>query len=137
MPEFKFSYSISVQFEFTGEDLAILFKCSRSHYDGLCKSASHCGGFLWGYINGIQMRRSSQDLEEGRKYTPIENPDEAINLPDFKTLKNIEYLDQRHIDTMMKICELSHLKGVDAAPLSARLLRAFKAIGAESERLNG
>lgn len=142
MPEaaMKFHYSISVEFEFSGEDLAMLFECSRHHYDGLCKAASHAGslGFLWGYINGMQMARSSNDLKEGRKYTPIENPDKAIKLPGFAALKNMEVLDSRHLDTMAKILEQAHLHEfrLKAAELAARIHNAFMSIRTEYERMN-
>lgn len=36
---------------FTASELNTLTRCSKVHYDGVCKDASHVGGFLFGWAN--------------------------------------------------------------------------------------
>lgn len=43
--------SPSFQLTLTQEELAVLLDCSGTHYDGVCKSASLVGGFLYGWKN--------------------------------------------------------------------------------------
>lgn len=36
---------------FTASELYTLTRCSKVHYDGVCKDASNVGGFLFGWAN--------------------------------------------------------------------------------------
>ncbi len=43
-----FSYDISAELLFTADEVRNMLKCSSEHYDGVCRQAGECGGFLWG-----------------------------------------------------------------------------------------
>jgi hypothetical protein len=42
----------SVQVKFTRIEISVLMQLSAMHYDGVCKAAGQCGGFLYGIANG-------------------------------------------------------------------------------------
>ena len=51
MKHTTFAYEISTYVELTGDEIKRLCELSASHYDGLCRSASKVGGFLYGITN--------------------------------------------------------------------------------------
>lgn len=40
-------------FRFTREEVGLMIECSQKHYDAVCKTASECGGFLYGINNKL------------------------------------------------------------------------------------
>ncbi len=68
-----------------------LMQLSQMHYDGICRSASKIGGFLYGWNNMVTFRESQ----------PIKEREPVTASCNFRTL-----------DTLAKICEFlpSHIK---------------------------
>lgn len=44
----------------TKEHVAVLTKLSGSHYDGVCKSASRLGGFIYGWKNLVEFATNDE-----------------------------------------------------------------------------
>nr|WP_319566299.1 hypothetical protein [uncultured Rhodoferax sp.] len=64
----------------TLETVDLLMEMSRHHYDGVCKSASAVGGFIYGWHNSVTFMPESHVRATWRE-----------------------------LDTMLKICEISQL----------------------------
>lgn len=86
---------------FTKTEIAVLTRCSDTHYDLLCKRASCVGGFLFGWYNCL----TSPD----EKY-PNDEPTAAITCL------------SRELDTCLKILEMPPSDVQDAARKLAREL---------------
>lgn len=86
---------------FTASELNTLTRCSKVHYDGVCKDASHVGGFLFGWANCL----TSPD----EKY-PNDEPTAAITCT------------SRELDICIKILEMPPSDVQDAARKLAIIL---------------
>lgn len=48
-----YKYDVSVMVTFTPDEVKAMTRLSQEHYDGLCRSTSKPGGFLYGLMNHV------------------------------------------------------------------------------------
>ena len=77
-----FVYKALAVVRFTPEEIAVMVRCSKCHYDGKCKDLSVQGGLLYGWTNLLAWR-----TEKG-SHDPLE-----------------EVLDFSRLDTLCKVVE--------------------------------
>lgn len=51
MKTYQFSYKVSIDVDFSDEELEIIRRCAVNHYDLRVKNSARQGGFLYGWLN--------------------------------------------------------------------------------------
>ncbi len=53
-----YTYVTKAEITLTRKELEVIKKCSEAHYDGVCKSISREGGFIYGWFNKLGVKNS-------------------------------------------------------------------------------
>jgi hypothetical protein len=60
----KFAYDVSILLDITVDDVRTLQICAALHYDGVCRAAGVCGGFLYGWMNRFELFANDNEPTE-------------------------------------------------------------------------
>lgn len=104
-----FAYEVFAEVLLTVAEVTILMELSATHYDGVCKGAGKCGGFLYGVSNNIAWS------EECGEQIPSK-------------------LSWRNVDTMCKILEQSRTD--EERSLYARMCQLLSSMSDEQRKMN-
>lgn len=79
----KFKYDVSVEVDFTDEELDIIEQCATHHYDATVVSSVKHGGFFYGWKNFVRMGKEAclPDVPLICKFHELDLCGKAIEIP--------------------------------------------------------
>lgn len=106
-------FQVEADLDITKKALAVMIRCSNTHYDGKCRAASQQGGFLYGWNNHFE-------LPEGKNFIRVRATWDEVDL----LCKVLEM--ERHFSD----------RG-DEAPVYDAIRKVLKEMAEASRRVNG
>jgi hypothetical protein len=128
MQRTSFQYRVEAIVEFTGRELAVLYRLASSHYDGVCRRTFYIGNFGYGWLSMLLL------------------PEEAVQLLELERLspelaaRTVEIcVTGRQVDHLRKVVETFSFLGESEAAIAQALSNSlgdlFTEMHHESQRL--